>query len=164
MEIPEDVCRHGRDFEEWFFGLRGRKSTRIASLADFADAVLLAIKRQEYFDWNPLQPKTKPSQLLYDTVEAGLKVRVMNPLRFFVGLRTPIDYKFGVDAFFVYDGIIVCVDITLDDLKTKSNTKADVIIGKKDVLDDFKMVSESIVRIFKTRRPEPFLLGIFDPQ
>ncbi len=111
------------------------------------------IKVNQPENWNPSNPlhfkeergakgellvDNKISSDLHSAVAEGLSLEDYDALKFYTATHTPADTLYGIDCFFEYEGIILTIDLTINDSKIESGTgveKADWIVTLKDISD-----------------------------
>ena len=175
MEIPKTL-RHGRAFEKELFGVTEEEDFIDPNLkpssrsyerslkviidqvwAEYAEATCKGL--DAYDPTNPIVGKTP---LIFRAVKKHLPRRVNGrssfPLNMFIAVgRTSLDWQHGVDAFFVWEGVIVTFDASTR-VKDPVKLKADFLFLPSDLgrekLDKFgKNVADLLRYKRKHNRP-----------
>lgn len=155
LQLVQKNLSNGRRFELEIFGFTDQENAGISVLPEFKDfqssmqAVVEnnwlmyaeALERSEKYYHDPLDPKTGKTQEIYNSVQSFLTKRVRGrdtfPLNLYHSLngRTSLDWYYGVDAFFWWEGVFVTVDLSLQ-------SKAKVETGRLHLKADFLLCPE----------------------
>jgi hypothetical protein len=114
-------------------------------------------------NWNPKVPSTRISKILFDGITNKISHKFSHgKLRLYSSVGTLLDYKYGVDFFFLFKGkgykeVIVTIDLTISPKKKKKRNRADVVLSLGDFKsDNYKYIIDKIVVILinKTKRQD----------
>ena len=84
--------------------------------------------------WNPSDPDNKTASDLHFKIAEKLGLENVNELKFYSALNSPLDYHYGVDAFFEIGDSVVTIDLSLN--PHKEVAKADIVVHENDLLDE----------------------------
>jgi hypothetical protein len=104
--------------------------------------------------WNPSDPTNKIANELHYKVAEQLGLDDVNELKFYSALGSPLDYFYGVDAFFEIGNSTFTLDLSIN--PHKKEAKADMVVHE-EVLDDEKELDNlavTIGRYLKKRQSE----------
>ncbi len=138
---------NGRQFEEIFFGITGHKIRR-PIYVDWDPALIRVIQRQSDLGWDPRIPKTTLSHEFFECIKSYLPSEKAVDLRLFCCLGTTLDWHHGIDGFFMLDGIITTIDLSL---KKKADFKADFLISPPDSPFTFWRICKEIAQKLMTQ-------------
>ncbi len=101
----------------------------------------------------PHAPHDPPGEIgrFRSVVARKMKVAGFNPdhLHLFTAVGSTLDQFHGVDGFFVFHGITVTVDTTINDSKDEESSKALVLVTGEDAVDGFERPAERVVGLFR---------------
>ncbi len=154
----EQALRSGREFEELVFGHVAKQDQ--ISISELGAPTYLhfknSLQQQIYHNWsiaeaaveqgrsdyyNPSNPRTGQSHKVWESVKNFLPTEESGkkePLHFYMSIgRNSLDYWHGVDAFFVWRGTFVTIDLSLGRKKYPS---ADFILTPADMNDHKRLL------------------------
>ncbi len=103
--------------------------------------------------WDPTDPPTRWANDLHAYVAEALGLEDWSELEFYTSLDSPFDTYHGVDAFFLFRGRLVTLDITAN--LHKEEHKADVVVPfdtKGNFRGNLQRIVEEITRKLTARR------------
>lgn len=124
-------------------------------------------KQEGYFDeaksyewvrnnqpWNPSDPDNKIANELHFQVAQKLGLDDVNELKFYSAIGSPLDFFYGIDAFFEIGDSTFTLDLSIN--PHKEVAKADMVIHEKDLFDEksIEELATTISRYLKKRREE----------
>jgi hypothetical protein len=92
------------------------------------------------------QPRVKTP--VAAALEAGVRKETGVPVVFYTAVRSTLDRKHSVDAFFEFRGVVVTIDLTMND--DKDVCKADLLVAKEEI-DNIPLLAGRIARELKSR-------------
>ncbi len=101
---------------------------------------------RDHQPWNPSDPTVKVANELHFQVASAMGLEDVNELKLYTALNSPLDYHFGIDAFFEIDGETFTLDFSVN--PHKEEAKADMVLHELDVLTE-KGMEEAAATIAK---------------
>ena len=145
--ITESV-EAGHQLEIDFFGWSPRhtEEERLAILKprlNFYDSYVEVLQSQRQLRWDAKEPCTETARNVFKAVRAAMPKGSRKKLFLYCALGTILDYRYGVDGFFMHGGnFLFCVtfDLTLTGgpMKRKKR-KANLLVTKSDLEDQARI-------------------------
>lgn len=92
------------------------------------------------------QPRVKTP--VASRLEQEVRSQAGVPVVFYTAVRSTLDRKHSVDAFFEFRGVVVTIDLTMND--EKDACKADLLVVKEEI-DNLPVLAGRIARELKSR-------------
>ena len=89
---------------------------------------------RDHQEWDPSDPSIKTSNELHYKVAEKLGLDDNNDLKLYSALNSPLDYHFGIDAFFEWGDANFTLDFSTN--PNKDMAKADMVVHEKDLLNE----------------------------
>lgn len=126
--------QEGLLFERRVFGCDS-----LAGIYDRKSALRYVKRRQRsFYKWSPSRPHTDLGRRLYSAVQRALRKPDVKHLKLYVALGSPLDWFFGVDAFFSVGDRVVTIDISIRE-KRIGRIRADVLITRDNLHDEYAL-------------------------
>ena len=130
----------GRLFEEEVLGRCGG-SWDGTSYLSYRESMRFVVEHQK---WNPTDPEPQRANDVHALVAMAMDIEDWSELGFFTAVGSQLDRFHGIDAFFVFEGRVVTIDVTLN--PHKDEHKADFIVYEQD-LESHQALNELAKRV-----------------
>jgi len=139
----------GRLFEE---EVLGRCRGHWDGYMDWKQSLMYASTHQPK-GWDPTDPSRDDANDLHAFVAMELGIEDWSQLGLFSAVGTPFDQFHGVDGFFVFQGTVVTIDVTLN--PHKDDWKSDLIVHPNDLESEtaLQILARKIVSLLQSKKP-----------